>query len=558
MTGNDDHSQSRPFFSLPRHLLGRLYLFAAFLTIECLLLAGIPHSGPLLGPLAPSGIVALAVFMALGHSTLKTQRDDIAFSGSVFAAHLVCIAAVCSGNLAALHGFSFLTSSRAEHDTLSAVLFLGVALLALACLPLRIWIRTIRTTHPLWLFALLAGVCALALRHPLQLLWGTSIASRGRLLQIAAFRSVYAVLHPFLPDLTADPSTWVIGTPRFAVGIGEPCSGMEGLSLVLVFTVIWLCYFRKEGRFPQALLLVPGALACVWLLNIARICVIILIGNAGAPDIAIVGFHSQAGWIAFTAVAVAFSIATRRLSWVRRDSICAAGSADSAIVGGMAGESKVITVKAGESPATAAYLVPFLAILAASFISKAASGYFEWLYPLRFIAAAIAIWHFRSEYRKLNWRFGWLAPVTGAVVFLIWIAPALWTNDHRVTSLGAELAALSPTARLAWILFRIAAAVVTVPIAEELAFRGYLSRRLISRDFDGVPFSRMTVLSLGVSSVAFGLMHGQHWMVGILAGLAYAAVLKWRGRMGDAIVAHVTSNLLLAAWVLLRGDWAQW
>jgi CAAX prenyl protease-like protein len=224
----------------------------------------------------------------------------------------------------------------------------------------------------------------------------------------------------------------------------------------------------------------------------------------------------------------------------------------------MAGESKVITVKAGESPATAAYLVPFLAILAASFISKAASGYFEWLYPLRFIAAAIAIWHFRSEYRKLNWRFGWLAPVTGAVVFLIWIAPALWTNDHRVTSLGAELAALSPTARLAWILFRIAAAVVTVPIAEELAFRGYLSRRLISRDFDGVPFSRMTVLSLGVSSVAFGLMHGQHWMVGILAGLAYAAVLKWRGRMGDAIVAHVTSNLLLAAWVLLRGDWAQW
>ncbi len=495
--------------------------------------------------------------MTLGHSTLKTQRADIAFSGPLFAAHLFCIAGVYAGNLASLYGFS-LTSSRAEHIAFSAVLLLGVALLALACIPLRVWTRTMRTTHPLWLLSFLAGVLALALRYPLQLLWGTSIASHGRLLQIATFRSVYTVLHPFVPDLTADPSTWVIGTPSFAVGIGEPCSGMEGLGLVLVFTVIWLCFFRKESRFPQALLLVPCALACVWMLNIVRICVIILIGNGGAPYIAIVGFHSQAGWIAFTAVSVAFSVATRRISWVRRDPIFAAGAADGAIVVGTVGASKAITVEAGESPATAAYLVPFLAILAASFISKAASGYFEWLYPLRFVAAAIAIWYFRSEYRKLNWRFGWLAPLTGTAVFLIWIAPGLWAHDHGVSSLGSELAALSPTARIAWILFRIAAAAVTVPIAEELAFRGYLLRRLINRDFDGVPFSRTTVLSLGVSSVAFGLMHGQHWMVGILAGVAYAAVLKWRGRMGDAIVAHATSNLLLAAWVLLKGDWAQW
>ena len=53
-------------------------------------------------------------------------------------------------------------------------------------------------------------------------------------------------------------------------------------------------------------------------------------------------------------------------------------------------------------------------------------------------------------------------------------------------------------------------------------------------------------------------MHGQHWIAGMLAGLAFAALSKWRGRIGDAVVAHATSNLLLGAWVLLRGDWAQW
>jgi len=103
-----------------------------------------------------------------------------------------------------------------------------------------------------------------------------------------------------------------------------------------------------------------------------------------------------------------------------------------------------------------------------------------------------------------------------------------------------------------------------VPIAEELAFRGYLARRFISREFDSVSFSSLTVLSICLSSAVFGLEHmknlmdWQHLVLGTVAGLAFAAALRWRGRMGDAVVAHAVSNLLLAAWVLGLGDWAQW
>jgi CAAX prenyl protease-like protein len=139
----------------------------------------------------------------------------------------------------------------------------------------------------------------------------------------------------------------------------------------------------------------------------------------------------------------------------------------------------------------------------------------------------------------------------------VWVVPSLFAPSS-VTSLGASLAALSPVARWTWIAFRVAAAVVTVPVAEELAFRGYLARRLVDREFDSVPFSAVTLLSVGLSSVAFGLMHGQHWMVGIVAGLVYAGTMRWKGRLSDAIVAHATSNLLLAVWVLSRGDWGQW
>jgi CAAX prenyl protease-like protein len=228
-----------------------------------------------------------------------------------------------------------------------------------------------------------------------------------------------------------------------------------------------------------------------------------------------------------------------------------------------------LAVQAGESPAIRAYLIPFLAILGAASVSRLVTGSFDWLYPLRFIAAAIALWYFWPELKKLDWRFDWASAAAGVAVFLLWIAPTLitsirWTHQTAASRLGADLAALPPAARWAWIAFRVAAAVVTVPIAEELAFRGYLARRFVSREFDQVSFTGLSALSIGLSSGVFGMEHmrnlmdWQHLALGTLAGVAFAVVLRRRGRMGDAVAAHAVSNLLLAAWVLGYGDWAQW
>ena len=143
-------------------------------------------------------------------------------------------------------------------------------------------------------------------------------------------------------------------------------------------------------------------------------------------------------------------------------------------------------------------------------------------------------------------------------VFLIWIFPHLRDAQPTANTLGAELNQLSPLARWAWISVRIVAAVVTVPLAEELAFRGFLARRLVNRSFDNLPLGKLTVLSILISSLVFGFMHGQQWMVGTAAGMAYALLARYKGRLGDAVAAHAVSNLLLAAWVLTRGDWGLW
>ena len=282
------------------------------------------------------------------------------------------------------------------------------------------------------------------------------------------FLMVKTILRAFVPGVIAHPSTHMIGSRGFYLEIAPACSGLEGVGLILVFGATWLWLFRREFRFPHALLLIPASVVAIFLMNALRITALILIGAAGAPRVAMGGFHSQAGWIAFNAVAVAFALTAQRLPWVT-----------------VPGSTAARPARSTENP-TAPYLAPFLAILAAAMISRAASSGFEWLYPLRFFAAAGVLWFYRRKYAALDWKFGWNAAATGALVFAMWMGLD-WARGGGVgAGIASGLSGLSAPARAAWLTVRTLAAVVTVPIAEELAFRGFLLRRLVSADFGSV------------------------------------------------------------------------
>lgn len=97
-----------------------------------------------------------------------------------------------------------------------------------------------------------------------------------------------------------------------------------------------------------------------------------------------------------------------------------------------------------------------------------------------------------------------------------------------------------------------------MPIAEELAFRGYLLLRLVSADFERVSFGGVTWIALAVSSLAFGAIHGARWFAGAVAGLLYAPVLRKRGRFGGSASGHGSTNALLANCVISRDEWRLW
>lgn len=555
-------------YIFPRFLLGRLYLLSVIYALEAILVTGALHIKSAFHPGAvPVAIVSLAVFMGLAHSWLKSQKEVLPFGFLFFGGYLSCVALEILIHVLAAHRQADARFLYIASIWVSFLIFLKVPFLALACLPLSAWMKTLRATRRLWLYAAIAGLLAWVLVQPSQSAWKSEGAGFAGILQITTFDSVRFIFQLFSRSIFVDAATFTIGTPNYSMIIAHACSGMEGLGLVFAFTSIWLWYSRKECRFPQALLLIPLGLGCIWLLNIIRLCALFVIGNYLSDEVADVGFHTQFGWIAFTAVALAFSKATERLSWVRKQpaSVAPAPSDSSRQEDITASfEQGQFRDERGESPAIRAYLVPFLAILAVTFLTKAASGYFDRFYFLRFVAAATALYCFRMELKKLDWHFGWVGSLAGALVFLMWIAPSWWVHPSAPSRLGMDLASLSPLARWAWISFRVAAAVITVPIAEEFAFRGYLARRFMSREFDRVSFSSLTVLAICLSSAVFGVEHmknmrdWQHLLLGTVAGLAFAAALRWRGRMGDAVAAHAVSNLLLAAWVLGSGDWTQW
>ena len=221
---------------------------------------------------------------------------------AAFLVPLVYLSAALYGNRP---GLPFVPVAIAWHACAVGV---GLSLLA-AMAPLGVWRAMLRNSGSLAAYAAVPAVAAVVMIQWSQRLW---MSAAG-----ITFKLVAAMLRPILPQLVTDPDARILGTGRFAVQVAEICSGLEGVGLMFVFCCGWLWYFRREFRFPRALLVIPVALTVVFLLNAVRIAAIVLIGNAGHERVAMIGFHFQAGWIAFNLVAFGVAILARRNQWIR-------------------------------------------------------------------------------------------------------------------------------------------------------------------------------------------------------------------------------------------------
>jgi exosortase E/protease (VPEID-CTERM system) len=394
--------------------------------------------------------------------------------------------------------------------------------------PLPVWFAEMRRHQAVLLYAIAPAIATLVAIELSQALWHPTAK--------ITFSVVVWLLRPFARHLYENYSTLAIGTDHFTVIVSDICSGLEGMGLMLVFSISWLWYFRREYYFPRAFLIIPAALVLMFLLNAVRIAALVLIGDAGYPNVASIGFHSQAGWIAFNAVAFGVAVVSKHTPWLNRT----------------ARQANTIDT---DNP-TAVYLLPLLAILAAGMLAHALSAGFDFLYPLRLVAAVAVLWAYRRHYRQMDWRFSWRAIAVGSVIFVLWAAFDHWHGAAK--GMPAPLAQLSDPWRGFWMVCRAAAAVITVPIAEELAYRGYLMRIFASRNFEAVALRDVHWPALAAAAVIFGVTHGSMMIPGMLAGAAYGLLAIKTNRLGEAIGAHATTNALIAIAVLGFDQWQLW
>jgi CAAX prenyl protease-like protein len=176
------------------------------------------------------------------------------------------------------------------------------------------------------------------------------------------------------------------------------------------------------------------------------------------------------------------------------------------------------------------------------------------------------VWIFSRRLLRFEARAPWLSIALGAGVFLLWIAPdTIWPgwrahwlfSNPLLGEAGGRLPAgvwQDPAA----VALRIARAVILVPVAEELFWRGWLMRWIENADFERVPLGSWHARAFWITAVLFALEHGPYWEVGLLAGLAYNAWMIRTKCLGDLILAHAVTNACLCAWVLATGRFEYW
>lgn len=186
--------------------------------------------------------------------------------------------------------------------------------------------------------------------------------------------------------------------------------------------------------------------------------------------------------------------------------------------------------------------------------------------PLRLLLLSAVLYVFSR--RVVDLHATALAPSTliGIAVFILWILPDLlfpqyrqhWLFQNAIT--GQLSSSLPPADRLDAIVIgsRILRSVVLVPIIEELFWRAWLMRWLISPQFDRVRMGTYQAQSFWMTAVMFASEHGPFWDVGLVAGIVYNWWMVRTRSLGDCILAHAVTNACLCGYVLATHRWEYW
>lgn len=186
----------------------------------------------------------------------------------------------------------------------------------------------------------------------------------------------------------------------------------------------------------------------------------------------------------------------------------------------------------------------------------------RWLYPLKagLVALTLAVlWRHYAELRSygLPFKHLLLSLVVGIVVLVLWVnLDASWMLMGEI---GEGYNPTNQAGRIDWLMvaFRVAGAMLVVPVMEELFWRSFLQRWVQQSDFLALDPARIGVKALLIASALFAVEHLQ-WLAGLVAGLAYGWLYIRTRNLWAPIIAHAVTNGTLGAYVVVTRQWSFW
>jgi CAAX prenyl protease-like protein len=217
-----------------------------------------------------------------------------------------------------------------------------------------------------------------------------------------------------------------------------------------------------------------------------------------------------------------------------------------------------------------AYVLPFLLYLAVTQTSAAYPDQYVWLYPAGVALVGAVTFGLLHGRRLIQPHQHVLA---GLIVGIIGIA--LWIGLCRL-QVEKEIAAMlpswlqptraafdpferitQPVARGAFIAARLAGLVILVPIVEELFWRGFLLRWLMSPNWEHQKLGQFSAQSFAIVTLLFTLAHPE-WLAAAVYCSLLNGLLYWKRDLWNCMVAHGVSNLVLGVYILFSGSWELW
>jgi CAAX prenyl protease-like protein len=213
------------------------------------------------------------------------------------------------------------------------------------------------------------------------------------------------------------------------------------------------------------------------------------------------------------------------------------------------------------------YIAPFLTFLAVMAVERATGLPTTLMYPLRAVATLAVLLAVSRVPLAVRPSRPLLSVALGAAVFALWIGPDVvfgpgyrhsWLFQNSVIGTAASSIPIVLSHNFWFLALRTASCALLVPPVEELFWRGWAMRWIISGDFQKIPLGTYQAAAFWMVALLFAAEHGPYWEVGLATGIIYNWWMVRTRNVTDCIIAHAVTNGLLSVYILTSGQFQYW